>query len=127
MLTKSAAAKNAACDAVVDLIDIGTGLSYGTLNVYTSDSTLISSSRLSNPAFADATDGTSTANLIYDATAFVDGTAATFGFYDRDSTWVWGGDISLPSGGGVMELSSLSIPADTTVSINSSSTKYIVP
>lgn len=124
-LRKSAEAKNAACNGVVDLIDVGSGSPYGLLNIYTSDSTLITSMRLSNPAFADATDGTSTANQIFDSTAYIDGTASTFDFYNRDSTWVWGGDISLAGGGGVMELSSLSIPQDTTVSV--STAKYIVP
>lgn len=125
-LNKSTVAKNAACDAIVDLIDEGTSSPYGTLNVYTSDSTLITSIRLSNPSFSNSVDGTATANFIYDATALVDGTASSFGFYNRDSTFVWGGDITLPGDGGVMELSSLSIPVDTTVSI-ASPVRYIVP
>lgn len=125
-LQKSTDAKNAACNGVVDLIDDGTSSPFGTLNIYTSDSTLITSIQLSNPAFGNAVDGTATANFIYDATALVDGTASSFGFYNRDSTWVWGGDVTLPGNGGVMELSSLYIPADTTVSI-SSPVRYIVP
>lgn len=124
-LRKSSEAKNTACDGIVDLIDVGSISPYGALNIYTSDSTLITSMRLSNPAFADAIDGTSTANTIYDSTAYMDGTAATFDFYNRDSTWVWGGDVSLAGQGGILELSSLSIPKDTTVSI--STARYIVP
>lgn len=124
-LRKSSDARNAACDAVVDMIDDGTSLAYGTLKILTYDSTVITSLQLSVPAFGDASDGTAIANTIYDNTAFIDGTAALFDFYNRDATWVWGGDVTLPGGGGVMELSSLGMPKDTTVSI--SSARYMVP
>jgi len=125
-LNKSTEAKNAACNAIVDMIDDGSSMPYGTLRIFDSSSNLISSLRLSNPAFNDAIDGTSTVDFIYDSTAVADGTASEFGFYNRDSTWIWGGDITLPGNGGVMELSSLSIPTDTTISI-SSPVRYIVP
>ena len=126
MLIKSTEAKNASCNALVDLIDVGSLAPYGSLNIYNSDSTMISSLRLSNPSFNNAIDGTATANFIYDATALIDGTASSFGFYNRDASFVWGGDVTLPGNGGVMELSSLIIPKDTTVSI-SSPVRYIVP
>lgn len=124
-LRKTAGTKNAACNAVVDRIDDGTSNPYGSLSISTSDSTVITALRLSNPAFADATDGTATANYIYDNTAFVDGTASLFDFYNRDGTQIWGGSVTGPGGGGELEISSVSIPADTTVSI--STAKYIVP
>ena len=124
-VTKSSAATNAACDAVVDLIDVGSLSPYGLMVIQTVDSTTITSHRLSNPSFSDAVDGTSQANMIYDGTALVDGTASTFGFYDRDGTFVWGGDITGPGGGGDLELTSISIPVDSTVSITSA--RYIVP
>ena len=124
-VTKSTAARNAACNAVVDLIDDGTNISYGTLDVLTSDSTVISTLRCSYPAFYNAVDGTATAYQIYDNTAFIDGTASSFGFYDRNRTFVWGGDITGPGGGGTLELNSVSIPADSTVSVTEA--KYKVP
>jgi|GEM_PF-4358569 len=122
---KSTASKNAAADAVVDRIDLGSLASYGSLKLSTFDSTVITSHRLSNPSFADAVDGTSTANLIWDATALLDATASLFDFYDRDGTWVWGGSATIADGGGELELNSISIPIDSTVSITSA--KYIVP
>lgn len=125
MLRKSSEAKNLACNAIVDRIDQGSLYPYGSLYIYDLDSTTITSLRLTYPAFADATDGTATANFIYDNTAFVDGTASTFDFYARDGSWVWGGGVSLAGQGGEMELSSLFIPQDTTVSITTA--RYIVP
>lgn len=124
-VTKSSDAQNAACDAIVDLIDGGSASPYGLLIIQTIDSTALSSHRLSNPSFGDAVDGTSSANLIYDATCQVDGTAKYFNFYDRDGTFVWGGGVTGPGGGGELELTSVSLPVDSTVSI--SSTQYIVP
>lgn len=124
-LRKSTEIRNTICNNVVDRIDQGSLYPYGSLNIYNPDSTMITSLRLTNPAFADATDGTATANLIYDNTAFIDGTASTFDFYARDGSWVWGGNVSLPGQDGIMELSSLTIPKDTTVSI--STARYMVP
>jgi len=121
---KSTVAKNAACNAVVDLIDTGSLRPYGTLNILTADSTVLSALRLTNPSFSNAVDGTATASTIYDNTSFIDGTAAFFGFYNRDSTYIWGGNITTVGGGGIMELNALSIPQDATFSITS--VKYIV-
>lgn len=124
-IRKSSAAKNAACDAVVGLIDQGSFRAYGLLAIYTYDSTALGMLRLSNPAFADATDGTAYTNYIYDSTGIRDGTAALFNFLDRDSTFVWGGDVSLPGQGGTLELSSLGIRTDSTISISTG--YYAVP
>lgn len=124
-LRKSSDARNASCNSVVDLIDDGTSFAYGSLQIKTYDSTVITALQLSNPAFKDASDGTAVANDIYDNTAFIDGTASLFDFYSRDGSWVWGGDISLAGNGGIMELNSLIIAKDDTVSI--STAKYIVP
>lgn len=117
MVNKTEATRNAACNAVVDRVDDGTNSPYGVLGLYTSDSTEITALRLSNPAFRDATDGTAIVNFIYDATAFVDGTAALFWFNNRDGSNVFGGTVSGPGGGGDMQLSNISIPKDSTVSI----------
>jgi hypothetical protein len=130
-LIKSTATRNADCNLMVDRIDLGSATPYGRLATYTSDGTTLSLQRLSNPAFTDAADGTAYigvtyGKVIYDSTAFVDGTIASFGFLNRDATFVWGGSVTLPGVGGDMELSSLSVTAnDTTVSISSG--YYVVP
>jgi hypothetical protein len=125
MVTKSLLAKNAACNAVVDMVDTGLYLPYGQLRIYNADGTSLVSHRCSNPAFMSASDGTATANTIYDAVVTADGTAASFWFIDRDSSNVWGGAVTVAGGGGELELNSISLPLDSTNSITAA--KYIVP
>ena len=124
-ITKTTEAQNAACDAIVDLLDEGNQAPGGNLSIYNSDSTKLASLRLSYPAFGDSADGTATANSITDSVGLTDGTAATFSFENRDGTAVWSGIVSLAGGGGDMELNSLDIHTDTTVAV--SSVNYVVP
>lgn len=129
MVTKSTVAKNAACDAVVDLIDQTStgfyGWSSGRLQLYRSgDSSVIASLICANPCFLSAIDGTAMANPINDATALIDGTASTFGFVNRDNVFIWGGGIS-SDGSSELNLASTFISAGTIVSITSG--QYIAP
>jgi len=129
MVTKSTAAKNAACNAVTDLIDQTStgwfGWPSGRLQLYrSSDSSVIASLVCANPAFLPAIDGTSMANPISDATALLDGTATTFGFVNRDSTFVWGGTVG-SDGSSELNLGSNVISSGTIVSVTSG--RYIVP
>ena len=80
---------------------------------------------LSSPAFLPSVDGTAFANSITDATAVRDGTAAGFGIFTADSTFVWGGSVSLPTGTGDMILDQVVIQQDQTVSLTSA--YYLVP
>lgn len=73
-MQKSTETQNRACNSVVDFVDEGSLYSSGQINLFNADSTLITTLSLSYPAFRDATDGTSVANTIYDATAYRDGT-----------------------------------------------------
>jgi len=116
-MNKSVYAKNVQCNAIVHLLDEGSLYPSGTLNIFDSTSSLLTSLHLSNPAFADSTDGTSVAYTIYDATNFLTGTAFTFEMHDRDSSMIWGGTISPLGGGGDMQLNSTSFVADETTSI----------
>ena len=129
MVTKSTAAKNDACDAVTTLIDQTTSgyLSWtsGRLQLYRSgDSSVIASLICANPAFLPAIDGTAMANPISDSTALIDGTATTFAFVNRDSTFVWGGAVG-SDGSSELNLSSTVISSGTIVSITSG--QYIAP
>ena len=125
MVTKSTAALNAACNAVVDLVDQGSTYSTGFLNIYSSDSTVMVHMPLSNPAFAPASDGTALANTITSAVCLADGTASYFRFVDRDGTYVYGGSVTGNSGSGDMKLTSVSIPSGAVIFL--SSAIYVVP
>lgn len=124
-MTKSTLARNASCDAVVGLLDLGSTYAAGRIGIYTADSSVITYMDLSNPAFRDSTDGTAISNFIYDSTSFFDATASYFNMLNRDSTVIWNGIISRSDGTGDMRLDSIIMPKDTTVSISSAT--YAVP
>lgn len=122
---KSIETRNAACNTIVDRVDLGSDWSSGRLALYDTDSSMFVSMELSIPAFGDSTDGTATAYQIFDATSIYDATASTFSFLNRDGSAQWSGDITEDGGGGDMLLDSTIVSGDTTVSI--SSAVYIVP
>ena len=104
---------------------MGSGRPSGHLDLFGTDSTVITSLHLSYPAFADSTDGTAVANYIYDATNFRTATAATFGMFNRDSSFIWGGTVSNIGGGGELQINSTSLIVDKTTSIFPA--YYVVP
>lgn len=84
-LTLSTAARNAACDAIVDLIDAGAGDGY--IEIQTSGDTVLVKNLFQDPAFGDAAAGVATANLpMDDGTAIATGTAAKARIADSDDT-----------------------------------------
>ena len=118
-VTLTTAARNAACDAVVDLIDGGTTDANGDLVIRTSGDVEVATLAMSNPAFGAAATGVATAATISDDTNATGGTAANFIFQDRDNAEVLQGSVSATGGGGDLELSSVSIGAGDTVSVSS--------
>jgi hypothetical protein len=124
-MIKSTLARNTACDAIVHLVDQGTFYPTGRINIYGTDSSVITTLPLSYPAFMDSTDGTAVSNFIYDSTAMIDGTASTFAVMDRDGTAVWSGTVTNTAGIGDMRLNSIHLYKDSTVSISSGT--YTVP
>ncbi len=131
MATKiSTAARNAACDAIVDLIDTG---GTGTIEIRSgtqpagpdtapSDGQLLGTLTFhaSLDAFGAASSGQATANDIQDDTmADADGTATWFRVKDGAGTAIFDGNITGNGGGGDMELNNTSITANGTVSITS--------
>ena len=133
---KSTAARNVACNAVANLVDIGSAWPSGGIYLYDStdfprysaDSTSpspIVRLPLSLPAFMSSADGTAFASIIYDATALRDGTAAGFGVFNRDSTFIWGGTVSRSTGIGDMKLNQTVIKQDQTVTLTYG--YYLVP
>lgn len=111
------AARNAAVDAVVDLIDVGSSDANGDLVIDTSADAEVATLALSDPAFGSASSGTATANAISDDTNATGGEAAKFKFQDKDNGRVMGGTVG--TSGAELNLSSTTIGAGDTVSVSS--------
>lgn len=113
-LTLSAAARSAMCDALVGLLDAGSGTA--TMEIQESDDTVLSEHNLNDPAFGAASSGVATANTIADDTsANATGTAAKCIWKDQDGTQVFEGTVG--TSGEDINLNSVSISSGVTVSI----------
>lgn len=127
----STAAAAAACNAVVDLLDGGSGAGYAEIrtgsqpaSVATAASgTLLGTVTLSDPAFGNATTASpavATANAVTsDTTADATGTAGWFRAFDSAGTAVEDGTCGLSGSGAEMILDSTSIVAGGTIAISS--------
>lgn len=119
-ITLATAARNGACDAIVDLVDAGSGA--GTIEIKSSASTTAGTSEVAtltfgDPAFGAASTGTATANAISDDTDATGGTASDYTVFDSDSAAVWQGLVG--TSGADLNLSSTTIGAGDTISISS--------
>lgn len=127
----SNAARSAACDAVVDLVDVG---GPGFLRVYSGSQpagpdtvpsgTLLAEFTLANPAFGAAANGVATldATPVLATTGITDGTAAWFRLLTAaeqagDGQGVLDGSVSVTGGGGQLQLNTVSISTGVDVSI----------
>jgi len=115
MPTLETAARNAACDAIVDLIDAGAGA--GTLVFETSGDVEVATLTFSDPAFGNAATGVATASAITSDTNATGGTVAQASFYDSNSNKVL--ECTVSTSGADINLSSLSVGAGDTVSVSS--------
>ena len=124
----STAARQGAGDAVVDLVDGGTGA--GVINIYSgtaptsvndalSGNTLLAALTMSDPAFgATNTSGVATASAITaDTSANADGTATFFRVADSNGNAVMQGTVG--TSGADLNLNSTSISTSIEVSITS--------
>ena len=116
MSTLTTAARNAACNAIVDLIDAGTTDANGDLVIRTSGDVEVATLAMSNPAFGNAATGVATASAISDDTNATGGTAANFILQDRDNAEVLEG--SAGTTGTELILSTAVIGAGATVSVS---------
>ncbi len=114
-ITLSTAARNAAADAIVDLVDAGTTDSAGDIILMTSGDVEVSTHLLSNPAFGAAAAGSATANAIGDDTSATGGTATLFKVQDRDNNEIWRGTVGTTGSGADLEMPSNIIGAGDTV------------
>lgn len=127
----SAAARNAACNAVVDLIDAGAGAGHVEIRSGTrpanpataATGTLLATIPLNDPAFGNAATGVATAattpTALTDASADASGTATWFRVYDSNNVAIMDGDIGATGSGADMELSATSIGAGQSVTVTS--------
>lgn len=123
------AARNAACDAVVDLVDAGSGA--GTIDVRTgtqpasandaASGTLLLTFTLSDPAFGAASTGIATLDVtpIPAAEGVAAGTAGWFRMKDSTGATVLDGAVTASGGGGQLELSTTTVSIGLDVEITS--------
>lgn len=125
MPTLATAARNAACDAVVDLVDAGSGA--GTIKIYTGTSpgpgnaatgTLLGTLTFSDPAFGSASSGTATASAITsDTSADATGTAGYARVEDSAGNDVM--DLTVGTSAADLILDSVAIVAGGTIAATS--------
>lgn len=124
----STAARSAAADAIVDLIDGGPAA--GTLKIYTGaqpagpgtapSGTLLGTLTMSDPAFGSAATGVATAaSITGDSAADATGTPGWFRIADSTGTAVLDGAVTVSGGGGDLQLDSVSIVAGGTINVTS--------
>jgi hypothetical protein len=126
----STGARNAAAEAITDLLD------GGTIKIYTGSApanpqaaptgTLLGTLTFANPAFGAASTGTVTANAITgDTSADATGTAGWCRLATSGGTATIDGDVTATGGGGLLELATVSVAAG--VAINVTSCSFTMP
>lgn len=116
-LTLTTAARNAACNAIVDLVDGGSTDASGDLVLMTSGDVEVATLVLSNPAFGAAATGVATAASITSDSSATGGTAALFKIVDRDNVEVWRGTVGTTGSGADLEMSTTVIGAGDIVAV----------
>ena len=122
-LTLPTATRNAACDAVVDLVDAGTTNASGQIVFRTSGDVEVATLPMSNPAFGNAgasVAGRADASAITDDSSATGGTTTKFTLEDRDETEIFEGSVG--TSGEDINLTSTVIGAGDTVSMGTSFT-----
>lgn len=118
MSTLSTAALNAACNAAVDLIDVGAGTATCVLYAGGVGGTVLATFNLPNPAFGAASSGAAALlGVPLSTTATGTGTCNAYEFEDRDGTGVWSGSVGT-SGTEIVFTGTASITSGQTVNLN---------
>jgi hypothetical protein len=118
MSTISTPARNAACNAVVDLVDAGSGA--GNLIIRASTTTLVSFT-LDDPAFGNAATGVATAaGFPKTSAASATGTADNYQIRDSDNNVIISGTVG--TSGTDIVLDSVSITSGQDVTLDASPT-----
>ena len=114
-ITHSTGAKNAAANAVVDLLDVGAGAN-GTLVIKTSGDAVLVTINLAEPAFGAASGGVAAISGTPNGVATGAGVSAKFDLKDEDGTVVISGTVG--QGSGDISLDNTNIAVDQTVTIS---------
>lgn len=110
--------RNAACNAFVDALDVGSADASGDLQVHTAAfATLLGTLLFSATAFGAAASGVATANSITSATAVATGTASRMRCRDRDNSTCWDGTVSTSSAD--YNLNSVAVTSGDTIACSS--------
>jgi len=124
-LSLATSARNAMCDALVDLLDAGPAA--GTIQIRsgtrpanpntTATGTLLATVTLIDPAFGSAASGVATLSDPAAVTAAASGTATWFRALDSTGAAVFDGDVTATGGGGDLTLATTSITSGLSVDI----------
>lgn len=106
-------ARNAAADAVCDLLD------NGDIRFENSSNNEVATCNFGSTAFGAASGGTATANTITDDSSATGGTIDHASIRKSDTTEIIAATVTATGGGGDIELTSLTIGAGDTVAITS--------
>lgn len=124
-------ARSAACKAINDLINAGSTLPNGYIEVRSgtkpsnpqaapTDGAVLAVFSLSNPAFNEPVNGQATANPIApDSSIDATGTASWFRIYNRDNGGIIDGTVTATGGGGDITFDSVNFIKNGTAQLNS--------
>lgn len=119
MPTLSTAARNAACNAIVDLLDAGTTVTYPYVKFEASNHAEVALCNFTGAtAFGSANTGVATAGTIGDDTSAAGGTVAHVGLYDQDNTEIITCTIATTSSAD-FQLASLTVGVGDTIGVSS--------
>lgn len=110
--TLATTGQNAACNAIVDLLD------GGTIEFLTSGDVEVATVSLGTPAFGNASSGTATANAITSDTDATGGDMAKYATKTSGAATILSGDVTATGGGGDFEFNTLTVGAGATVSVS---------
>jgi hypothetical protein len=119
------AVRNAACNAVVDLLDAGAGAATIEIRVGSQPAsandvatgTLLATLTCSDPAFGNAATGVATASAIAAVTGAAAGDAGWFRAKDSTGATVIDGSVTATGGGGQLELNTVTISVGVNVEV----------
>jgi len=119
-VTLTTAARNAACDAIVDLIDGGAGDATGDIKFSTSAPATLATCNMTNPAFGSAATGVATAAAISQGTVSGSSNPSTIAlalFNNRANTEIF--RCAVGTSGSDINLSSVSVNNGDTIDVTS--------
>lgn len=125
----STLARNNAGDAIVDLIDVGSIMPNGYIEIRSgtkpsspqiaATGVLLSTNNLSSPAFGTFVNGVAVCNQVGDGTVLTSGSPGWFRIYNKNQQAVIDGDVTIAGGGGDLQFQSLAFLQGGTVTISS--------